>query len=51
LAEMARREAQEAAAARRAAAPSARSAPAKRRGSSRPRKADTDDPLAGLDSL
>ncbi|MDH4282491.1 MAG: hypothetical protein OEV36_07555, partial [Myxococcales bacterium] len=50
LAEKARREAQAAAAARKAAAPSA---PAKRRGdgASTPRKANTDDPLAGLDSL
>jgi hypothetical protein len=48
LAETAAREAQAAAAARRAAAPSG---PAKRRRGSKPRKADTDDPLAGLDSL
>jgi colicin import membrane protein len=48
LAEQARREAQAAAAARRAAAPS--NTP-KRRSGSKPRKADTDDPLAGLDSL
>jgi uncharacterized protein HemX len=48
LAEKARREAQAAAAARRAAVPSA--AP-KRSGGATRRKADTDDPLAGLDSL
>jgi len=48
LVEKAQREAQAAAAARRAPAPGA---PAKRRGGSKPRKADTDDPLAGLDSL
>ena len=48
LAEKAEREAQAAAAARRAAAPSG---PAKRRGGSKSRKANTDDPLAGLDSL
>ena len=48
LAEEARREKQAAAAARRAAAPSG--AP-KRRGGSKARKANTDDPLAGLDSL
>jgi hypothetical protein len=49
LAEKAQREAQAAAAARRRAA--APSTPAKRRGSSKQRKANTDDPLAGLDSL
>jgi hypothetical protein len=48
LAEKAEREAQAAAAARRAAAPST---PARRRGSSKQRKPNTDDPLAGLDSL
>jgi len=48
LAEQARRDAQAAAAARRATAPSA---PGPRRRSSKPRKANTDDPLAGLDSL
>ncbi len=49
LAEKAQREAQAAAAARRAASPSKPAG--KRRGRSKPRKADTDDPLAGLDSL
>ena len=49
LAEKAQREAQAAAAARRAAAP--RKPTGARRGRSKPRKADTDDPLAGLDSL
>jgi uncharacterized protein HemX len=48
LAEKAQRDAQAAAAARRAAAPRG---PAKRHGGSKQRKANTDDPLAGLDSL